>query len=85
MKRIRVKMVGSGTKDDPYRVDLPNYIIVKADTDRGIRPPNAYAVVIVPDDELTPGGRISRAKIKKKYRGFWWERHEPKIGSEKPV
>jgi len=85
MRKIRVKMIGSGTPDDPYRVDLPNYRIIEADTDRGIRPPKAYAIIEVPNDELTPSGRISRATLKKKYKGSRWERHEPKIGSEKPV
>jgi len=85
MKRLKVKMIGSGTPDNPYRVDLPTWQGLKFDTDKGIYPPKAKAVVLVPDDECTPGGRISRATLRKKYAGSLWEKHEPDIGQEEPV
>jgi len=80
MKRLKVKVIGSGTPDDPYRVDLPTYTMVECDTDKGKKPPNAFAIVEVPDDEVDEKGKINRLRLKEKYKGSKWETHEPDVG-----
>ena len=82
MMRLKVKMIGSGTMEDPYRVDLPTWQGIEFDTDKGKVPPAAKAVVDVPDDEVDEAGKIKRDYIKKKYKGSKWEKHEPDIGNE---
>ena len=66
MRRVKVRLTGSGTGKDPFRVNLPTYVI-DAPPDYGRR----WAWVLVPDDEVTPDGRISQARIRKKYREGW--------------
>ena len=71
MTRIRVKIIGSGTQADPYRVDLPTWQGIQFDTDRGIKPPHAFAIVEVPDDEVDARGKIKRGYLKIKYAGAY--------------
>jgi len=68
-------MIGSGTQADPYRVDLPTWQGIEFDTDKGKKPPNAWAIVEVPDDEVGPDGKLDKEKIKRKYKGQKWEKH----------
>ena len=75
MTRIRVKMIGSGTDQDPYRVDLPTWSGIEFDTDKGKYPPAAKAIVEVPDDEVGSDGKIDKKRIKEKYKGQKWEKH----------
>lgn len=53
MIRVRVNVLGSGTDADPFRIDLPTYIV------RAIDYQNLRAVVAVPPDDiadaLSPG------------------------------
>ena len=84
-KKLKVKMVGSGTDEDPYTIDLPTWQGVEFDTDKGVKPPAAKAVVLVPEDECDDKGKINREKIKVKYKGSKWENHEPDIGDEEII
>ena len=57
--RIKVRLIGSGTPEDPYRVPLPTYTIVEIDYKRKI------AVVEVPDElfeEVLPDGTRRRSR-----------------------
>jgi len=71
MARFRARVIGSGSAEDPYRVDLPNYQMVEPlALPPGLPPkdPKRRVFVEIPDDELN-GGRPSKAKIRQKYRG----------------
>ena len=85
MKRIKVKMIGSGTDDDPYRVDLPTWQGVDFDTDKGKKPPDAFAIVEVPDDEVDEKGKINRKRIREKYKGSKWEKHIDEVDDPEEV
>jgi hypothetical protein len=80
-------MVGSGTKADPYTVDLPTWQGVEFDTDKGKKPPHAFAIVEVPDDELTSDGKLNLVRIKQKYKGQKWEKHIDEVdqGEKAPL
>ena len=75
MKTIRVKMIGSRTMKDPYTVDLPYWQGLDFDTDRGIKPPNAKAIVEVPATFINERGELDRKFIKATYKGQHWEKH----------
>ena len=70
-KRIKVKVVGSGEPGDPFRVDLPTYQMIPGSEKYG--GPKGKTLlsceVLVPDDELDEKGRLSKARIRAKYRG----------------
>jgi len=51
----------------------------------GKKPPHAYAIVEVPDDEVDARGKIKRDYLKVKYKGSKWEKHELDIGNEELV
>lgn len=78
MKEITVKITGSGTQEDRYRVNLPTYKII--DMDIGKR----QAKILVPDDEVDEvvGNdknkklMLSKDKIRQKYRGQKWDRSD---------
>ena len=74
MAKIKIKLIGSGTEDDPYRVPLPTYRIISVDYKR------KYAIVEVPDDEcceIMPDGsirmlnRLNLNVLRAKYRRVW--------------
>jgi len=46
--RLRVKLVGSGTKDDPFRPGLPTCGLVDVDYQAG------WCDVVVPDEDVPP-------------------------------
>jgi len=83
--RFRVKMVGSGTKEDPYTVDLPTWNGIEFDTDKGKKPPAAKAIVEVPDDECDEKGNLDKEKIKRKYKGQKWEKHIDEVDQGEKV
>ena len=85
MTRLKVRMIGSGTLDDPYRVNLPAYQGLEFDTDKGKKPPNAWAIVEVPDDEVDEKGKLNRAAIKRKYKGQKWEKHIDEVDEGEKV
>ena len=66
VKRIKVKLIGKGTEDDPFTVNLPAWIMDGE--------PNyelGWAWVLVPDDEVAEDGRINEQRIREKYREGW--------------
>jgi len=82
--RVKVKVIGSGTLDDPYRVNLPTYIIdVQRDADGNpiltedgtpkIQDLTRISAcwVLIPDDEVDELGRIDEKRIREKYGGKW--------------
>ena len=83
--RIKVRMIGAGTDSDPYRVDLPTWQMIECDTDKGKKPPNAWAIVEVPDDEVDGKGKLNRAAIKRKYKGQMWEKHIDEVDQGEKV
>jgi len=64
MAKVKVRLIGSGKADDPYRVPLPSYVITVIDYVIG------WAEVEIPDDEVKEG-RIDRERIKEKYREWY--------------
>jgi len=67
MKRIKVKLVGKGTNDDPYTVDLPTWTM---DGDPDYQKKTCY--VFINDDEALPGKhKINQARIRQKYKKGW--------------
>ena len=70
MARIKVKVVGSGTREDPLRVNLPTYTMIgEVGKDKTVE-------VEVPDDECTDG-KLDKAKIRAKYKGQpRWDRED---------
>jgi len=70
-KRVKVKVIGSGTEDDPYRVDLPNWELEVVDLKPQIDYKARIAWVLIPDDEVDEEGRINEKRIREKYPGRW--------------
>ena len=71
MKKVKVKVVGSGERDDPRRVNLPTYQMIPG-TEEYAGPEKKVlksVEVLVPDDECDEKGRLSKAKIRAKYKG----------------
>lgn len=74
-KAVVVKAtLGSGTIDNPYRINLPTYIVIEEITkrDKGKFDKNKPILmrVLVPDDEIDEKtGKLDKAKICKKYKG----------------
>ena len=71
VRKLRVKVAGSGEPGDPFRVELPTYRMVPgseeyADIDKKVL---KSVEVLVPDDECDDQGRLSKARIRKKYKG----------------
>ena len=85
MTRIKVKIIGSGIEDDPYRVDLPTWQGVTFDTDKGIKPSQARAIVEVPATFINSKGELDRKFIKTTYKGSKWEQHIHEIDDPEEV
>lgn len=82
-KTMVVKIIGNGIIDDPYRVDLPTYTIIK-ELNRhkdGTFPPGGGRVMVsVPDYCCDNNGKLDKNKIRKTYRGSKWDR--PDVGDD---
>lgn len=67
--KIKVKLVGKGTDDDPYTVNLPTWTMIgNADYEK------KRCYVLIPDDEIKieEGKRvINQDRIKEKYKKGW--------------
>lgn len=79
MNIIKAKIIGSGTPDDPYRVNLPTYSMVREITPRlpgGMFPAGAVCDIVIPADELSKdGARPDPQVLRAKYRGQpLWDR-----------
>lgn len=67
IKEIIVRTIGEGIEKDPRRIDLPTYRIIEILPDHKVR-------ILVPDDEVDENGKLSKDKIRQKYRGQKWDR-----------
>lgn len=79
MKRIKVKVVGSGTPEDPFRVDLPTYHMIPGTEEyAGVDKKVLKSVEVdIPADECDDKGRLSKEKIRAKYKGQpRWDRED---------
>ena len=77
--RIKVKVIGAGELEDPFRVSLPNYQMIPGTEEYdGIDKKVLKSVeVLVPADELDEKGRPSKARIRAKYKGQpRWDRDD---------
>jgi len=73
MKRIKCRLTGRGTFDNPFRINLPTYEISLDETEA---PEIDYlkreAYVLVPDDEVDPDTlKLKEKYIREKYGGRW--------------
>jgi len=66
-RRIIVKVIGSGTNEDPFRVDLPRYTRIRRLTPPNT--PNQRWEVETDDDILDKNGKPDVEKLREKYRG----------------
>ena len=72
MKQVIVKMCGSGSENDLYRIDLPSYQII----DINYETTPYTATILVPNDEVDDINGVitlSLEKIRYKYRGQKWD------------
>lgn len=69
--KIKAKVIGSGTDEDSYRVDLPAYSMVDG-TEVYVGKKLVEVEVIVPDDECDEKG-LNKTKIRGKYKGQRWD------------
>ncbi len=80
-----VKIIGDGSDNDHFRVDLPSVIMLgEIRPDANLDEPKARRVdVLIPDDEAEEIGnsgkyRLVKNKIKQKYRGNrLWDNDDP--------
>ena len=78
-KKVKVKVIGKGTREDPFRVNLPTYRMIPGSEEYdGIDKKVLKSVeVLVPGDECDEKGRLSKARIKAKYKGqAAWDRED---------
>lgn len=73
---MKVKVIGAGKREDPFRVNLPTYSMVPGteeytDAEKKIL---KSVEVEVPADECDDEGRPDKLKIRKKYKGQKWDR-----------
>jgi len=82
--RVRVRLLGTGTFEDPFRVSLPTYVldVIRDEEGNPIYDEEGYtspaidytkrvAYVLLPDDEVDEEGRLDEKLIRKKYGGRW--------------
>jgi hypothetical protein len=77
MATMTAKIIGSGTDNDPYRIDLPCYQILNPQPSGAVIVKNGASISIwLPDDEFDANAqRPSKAKIRTKYSGQkLWDR-----------
>lgn len=69
--KIRARVIGSGTKKDAFRVDLPTYQMIPGSEEYDSQDPKKLVAVevLVPADECDSKGRPSKQKIRRKYKG----------------
>lgn len=82
MKRIKARLIGKGTRLDPWTVDLPTF---KMESDKDVdgnptivdgKPIKAVdytkkeCYVLVLDDEVKPNGKLDQEKIRAKYKNW---------------
>jgi len=69
--KLKVKVIGSGTQEDPFRVDLPTYQMIPGteEYDAADKKVLKKVEVLVPADECDESGQLSAKKIRTKYKG----------------
>jgi len=69
--KVKVKVTGSGQEGDPFRVALPTYRMIPGSEEYA--GPDTKVLksveVLVPADECDSKGRLSKTKIRAKYKG----------------
>ena len=66
MKKVKVKIIGSGKDEDPFTVDLPTWSMI-GEIDHNKK----QVFVGIPDDEVDLNGKIDQDKIRSKYKKNW--------------
>ena len=66
MKKVKVRLTGKGTEEEPYTVNLPTWTM-KGDPDYVTKECEVY----LPEDEVLPNGKINQARIRAKYKKNW--------------
>jgi hypothetical protein len=66
--KIRVKVIGNGKEDNPFRVDLPTYFMPK---DKDVEWLKMEVEVMIPSDEVLLNGHLNQNKIREKYPLNW--------------
>ena len=77
--KVRVNVTGSGKQEDPFKVDLPTYQMIPGteEYDKVDKKLLKSVEVLVPADECTSKGQLSKAKIRAKYKGQdRWDRED---------
>lgn len=83
--RVKVKLIGKGTEDDPYRVPLPTYIILSIDYK------TKTAVVELPDEFFIHWDEERKEWVKKDTLNIerlrilyhrWYEGEKKRLGRE---
>jgi len=78
-QKVRVKVVGSGTREDPLRVNLPTWTMVPGSEQptKGKVEAGGTVEVMVPDDYVDAAGKLDKAKIRAMYKGQpAWDRED---------
>jgi len=70
MVKVKAKVTGKGTPDDPSRVNLPTYGMVPGTEEYADKAKRVLKSVVVeiPDDEVDEKGKLDPEKIRRKYR-----------------
>jgi hypothetical protein len=78
MKVSKVKVIGSGTREDPFRVNLPSYRVLPGSEVYDMVDKNKLLTcdVDVPANEVDEKGALSKEKIRAKYKGHPLWDHE---------
>lgn len=54
MKFVALRLIGTGTETDPFRVPLPTYGNLRTNTELGIASATPFAIVEVRDEDYEP-------------------------------
>jgi len=81
----RFKAIGTGTQEDPFRINLPTYTMIPG-TEKMGGPEKRQLIsaeIEFPDDEADEKGYPSLTKIRKKYKGNpKWDREDVQLPEE---
>ncbi len=73
--RFRAKVIGTGTPNDPIRVDLPTYQMVSGSEVPALPAATQSVLVDIPDLDADLGtNRPSKTAIRQRYKGQSWDR-----------
>jgi len=66
MKKVKVKIAGDGSEENPFTVNLPTWLMI-GDIDKDKKNVEVY----LPDDEVDDKGKINEKRIREKYKKNW--------------